>query len=83
MTPMQYNMIYHDVTLESYDNLRIKAYLMLQRREVPTTSGVYQEPHIYVPPRKDVSRDEVEIPIDPNMDEEDLEASFLFFSWSV
>ncbi|KAG8968581.1 hypothetical protein FRC05_001506 [Tulasnella sp. 425] len=46
-TPMEYNMIYHDVTLETPDNVRIRAYLMLQREDVPNTKGAYQQTHIY------------------------------------
>ncbi|KAG8883915.1 hypothetical protein FRB97_005589 [Tulasnella sp. 331] len=74
-TPMQYNMCYHDVTLETPDNIRIKAYLMLQRQEVPATNGVYQQAHIYAPSKKDVGGEGVEIPIDQNLHEEDLKAS--------
>jgi hypothetical protein len=40
-------MVYHDVTLETKDNIRIKAYLLLQRVEVPNISGAYQQRHMY------------------------------------
>lgn len=40
-------MIYHDVTLETPDKLKIRAYLMLQREDVPNTKGVYQQKRIY------------------------------------
>ncbi|KAG9029080.1 hypothetical protein FS837_003640 [Tulasnella sp. UAMH 9824] len=45
-TPMEYNMIYHDVTLETPDKLKIRAYLMLQREDVPNTKGAYQQMHL-------------------------------------
>ncbi|KAG9026359.1 hypothetical protein FRB95_008923 [Tulasnella sp. JGI-2019a] len=72
-TPLQYNMCYHDITLETTDNIRVKAYLMLQRQDVPATGGVYQQAHIYVPSRKDTGGEGVEIPVDNNLKEEDLE----------
>ncbi|KAG8986524.1 hypothetical protein FRB90_003951 [Tulasnella sp. 427] len=45
--PMEYNMIYHDVTLQTPDNLKIRAYLMLQREDVPNTQGAYAQPHLH------------------------------------
>lgn len=69
-------MTYHDITLETPDNVRIKAYLMLQREDVPASRGVYQQAHIYVPNKKDTKGENVEIEVDPNMSEEDLEVYF-------
>lgn len=71
--PLQYNMCYHDVTLETPDNVRIKAYLMLQREDVPASAGVYQQANIYVPAKKDTKGENVEVPVDPNMSIDDLE----------
>ncbi|KAG8959972.1 hypothetical protein FRC03_007236 [Tulasnella sp. 419] len=68
-TPLEYNMIYQDLTLETSDGLKLKAYLMLQRREVPVVTGVYRQQHQFVPPKVDgQSRD---ITVDEEMDEED------------
>lgn len=64
---MEHGLIYHDVTLETPDNVRVKAYLMLQRRTVP---GPYQQTAITFPPKEKRGAD-YEIPVDSDMEEAD------------
>jgi len=62
-------MVYQDVTLETEDKVLIKSFLILQRKDVPATGGVYSQPSLHVPAK--TSGEEREIAVEFDLDERD------------
>lgn len=47
-TPDQFNLQYEDVTLDTADHVKVKAYYMMQRRDVDSTSKEASEEDVAV-----------------------------------